>query len=38
MGLFKDLKEDLNKYFNEDTGNTDLNEMVKTCLRHKILT
>lgn len=37
MGLFKDLK-DLNKYFSEDTGNTDLNEMVKTYLRHKILT
>lgn len=30
MNIFKDLKEDMNKCLNEDQGNTQLNEIVKT--------
>lgn len=30
MNIFKDLKEDMNKCLNEDHGNTQLNEIIKT--------
>lgn len=30
MNIFKDLKEDMNKCLNEDQGNTQLNEIIKT--------
>lgn len=30
MNIFKDLKEDMNKCLNEDLGNTQLNEIIKT--------